>query len=119
MKRNIIREKSLAFAVRIVKLTRELKRRRVESALTGQLLRSGTSIAANVGEASAGISRADFSSKISISYKEAKETANWLRILKETSTISPREFESLDHDLQEISRILWAILKKTRMNNEH
>ena len=116
MGRNVIKEKSYAFAVRVVRLTRELKNRKVETVLINQLLKSGTSIAANVEEAVGGISKAEFSMKLSISYKEAKETGCWLRLLKDTNSISPVEFDSLNNDLQELLKILWAILKKTRMS---
>jgi four helix bundle protein len=118
MKRNIIKEKSYSFSVRIINLTRVLKNRKAETVIVNQLLRSGTSIAANVEEAFAGISKADFSMKLSISYKEAKETGCWLRMLKDTASISEMEFNSIYKDLEEILRILWAILKKTRMNNK-
>jgi four helix bundle protein len=115
MRRNVIKDKSYFFAVRIVKLTRELKTRKVETVLINQLLKSGTSIAANVEEAVAGISKAEFSMKLSISYKEAKETGCWLRLLKDTDSISIKEYDSLFKDLDEILKILWAILKKTRI----
>jgi four helix bundle protein len=115
MKRNVIKEKSYSFAVRVIKLTRELKNRKVEAVLITQLLKSGTSIAANVEEAVAGISKAEFSMKMSISYKEAKETGCWLRLLKDTGSISAKEFDSLYNDLEEILKILWAILIKTRI----
>jgi four helix bundle protein len=116
MKQNIIREKSYSFAVRIVNLARYLKRKKVEAILSNQILKSGTSVAANVEEAVAAISRAEFSSKISISYKEAKETQFWLRLLKDTQSITPDEFGSLSDDCEEILKILWAILKKTRID---
>ncbi|MEI7662355.1 MAG: four helix bundle protein [Bacteroidota bacterium] len=116
MKPNIIKERSYGFAVRIIKLTRELKLRKAEAVLINQILRSGTSIAANVEEAIAGISKAEFSMKLSIAYKEARETACWIRLLKDTGTISAGEYDSLNDDLEEILKILWAILWKTRMN---
>ena len=118
MKKNIIKEKSYSFAVRIRKLTNELRNRKVEAVIINQLLKSGTSVGANVEEAVTGISKAEFSMKLSISYKEAKETGYWLRLLKDTGSISPAGYESVNKDLQEILRILWAILKKTRMSNE-
>jgi four helix bundle protein len=118
MKRNIIKEKAYSFAVRITKLTRELRKRKVESVIINQLLKSGTSVMANVEEAIAGISKAEFSMKLSISYKEAKETGSWLKLLKDTGSISLREYDSMRKDLNEIQKILWAILRKTRMSNE-
>ena len=114
MTSNVIKDKSYFFAVRIIRLTRELKTRKVEAVLINQLLKSGTSIAANVAEAVAGISRAEFSMKLSISYKEAKETECWLRLLKDTSSITQKEYDSIFIDLDEILKILWAILNTTR-----
>jgi four helix bundle protein len=116
---NIIKEKSYAFAVRIVKFTRELRRRKIEAVLINQILKSGTSIAANIEEGVAGISKAEFSMKLSISYKEAKEAGFWLRLLKDVDSITQLEFDSLYNDLEEIMKILCAILRKTgRMRNE-
>jgi four helix bundle protein len=118
MKENVIKVKSSQFSIRIVFLTRQLKEKRIEATLVNQILKSGTSIGANVEEACAGISKAEFSMKISISYKEAKETLYWLNVLKNTNTISFEEYTSLYNDCDEIARILWAILKTTRMNGK-
>jgi four helix bundle protein len=115
MRENVIRDKSYSFALRIVNLARYLKTKKVESVLLNQILKSGTSIAANVEEAVASISKAEFSSKISISFKEARETHFWLRLLKDTGSISQNEFDSLITDCEEILKILWGILKNTRM----
>jgi len=117
MKENVIKEKSASFARKIIVFSRDLRNRKVESAMINQLLRSGTSIGANVEEACAGISRNEFSMKLSISYKEAKETLYWLNLLKDTGTISSEDHNSLYNDCDEILRILWAILKKTRIDN--
>jgi four helix bundle protein len=92
-RRNIFREKSNAFGVRIVKLTKELRRRRAESLLINQILKSGTSIAANVEEGVAGISKREFIMKLSIAYKEAKETGYWLKLLLESESISLKEYD--------------------------
>jgi four helix bundle protein len=118
MKENVIKEKSAGFALKIVVFSRDLRNRKVESVLINQLLKSGTSIGANVEEACAGISRNEFSMKLSISYKEAKETLYWLNLLKETNAISNDDFCSLYNDCDEILKILWAILKKTRIDNK-
>ena len=80
-----------------------------------QLLRSGTSIGANIDEACAGISKKEFSMKLSISYKEAKETVYWLKLLRDSGIISTEEYNSLFLDCDEILKILWVILKKTRI----
>ena len=116
MKQNIILEKSAAFAVRIVNLTRHLKKKRVEAVLTNQLLRSGTSVAANVHEAVVAISKAEFSAKISISLKEARETNFWLKVLADTKTITEKEYESIACDCTELEKILFAIIKTARTN---
>ena len=116
MKPNIIAEKSADFAVRIVNLTRHLKKKRVEAILTNQLLRSGTSIAANVQEAVAAVSKNDFIAKISISLKEARETSYWLRLLYNTRTISEAEYKSISKDSDELEKILFSILKSARTN---
>ena len=95
MKQNIILEKSQAFAIRIVNLSRHLKKKKVEVILINQLLRSGTSIGANVFEATVSISKKEFTSKISISLKEARETTFWLKVLFDTKTISEKEYLSI------------------------
>jgi four helix bundle protein len=118
MKPNIIAEKSAAFVVRIVNLTRILRKKKVEAVLVNQLLRCGTSIAANVHEATASISRDEFSSKISISLKESRETNFWLKVLFDTKTISAREYESIVEDCIELEKILFAIMKKVKLINK-
>jgi four helix bundle protein len=115
MKENIIKKKSSQFAVRIVLFCRDLKTRKVETPMITQLLRCGTSIGANIEEACAGISKKEFSMKLSISYKEAKETVYWLKLLRDSGIISTEEYNSLFLDCDEILKILWTILKKTRI----
>ena len=87
-----------------------------EYVLSKQLLRSGTSIGANISEANGAISEADFSSKISIAYKESLETKYWLQLLKETKYISEKDFNNLFEKADELAKILFSILKKTRIN---
>jgi|ERR1035438_8097797 four helix bundle protein len=118
MKKNIIKEKSEAFGVRIIKLSRYLKSKKTESVLCNQVLKSGTSIAANIAEATAAISRAEFSVKMSISYKEANETLCWLKLLAETNSITQEQFASLEADGTELIKILYSILKTTRMGEK-
>jgi len=113
---NVIKVKTFKFAVRIVKLYQYLRIEKKEYVLSKQILRSGTSVGANVEEAGGGISRLDFSHKISISYKEAKETHYWLRLLKESDYLEKRLFDSLISDCEEICKILYSILKTTRLN---
>ena len=111
---NVIETKSKSFAIRIVRLARYLQREKREFVLSKQLLRSGTSIGANVKEALRGQSRADFISKMNIALKESSETEYWLEILHETDYLSNKEFRSVNNDNQEILRILMSIVKTSR-----
>ena len=112
---NIILEKSKSFAIRIVKLCKYLNDKN-EYILTKQLLRSGTSIGANVREAQRGQSKADFVAKMNIALKEACETEYWLEILYETEYLSKEEFESIYNDNNEITKLLTSIVKTTKQN---
>ena len=112
---NIIAFKSFSLAVRVVRLSRFLRDKQQEFVLSKQLLRSGTAIGANVEEAIGGISRADFSAKISIAYKEARETSYWLRLLRATDYLSDDAFQSIYNDCEAACRILRAILNTTRI----
>ena len=114
MKDNVIREKSYAFAVRIVRLYKHISASKKEFILTKQVLRSGTSIGANVEEAIGAQSRADFVSNMSVAYKEARETIYWLRLLRDTDYLSGNEFESIHADAEELCRIIGAIQKSTK-----
>lgn len=118
MKENVIKVKSFKFSVRIVKLYQYLTKEKKEYILSKQILKSGTSIGANVEEADGGISKADFSNKISLSYKEAKETHYWLRLLKETDYIDDKIFNSLIEECNELCKILFSILKTTRISSK-
>ena len=111
---NLIQKKSYAFAIRIVKLYRHLAEKKKEFVLSRQLLRSGPSIGANVEEAVGGQSRPDFVAKMSVAYKEARETSYWLRLLNDTGFLAPREFDSIFADAVECCRILSAILTTTK-----
>jgi four helix bundle protein len=108
---NLIEKKSFDFAVRIVKLYRYLINEKKENVLSKQLLRSGTSIGANVAEAERGQSKADFYAKINIALKEACETDYWLRLLYKTDFINEQEYLSIEPDIKEIIRILTSISK--------
>ena len=114
MKKNILLEKSFDFAVRIVYLYKYLSEKKKEYVLSKQLLRSGTSIWANIEESQDAQSKKDFISKLSISLKEAKETMYWLRLLKETDYLWCKEFESIEKDLVEIIKLLTTIVKKSK-----
>ena len=99
---SIIQRKSYSFSIRIVKLYQYLIREHKEYSLAKQILRCGTSVGANVEEASGGQSKKDFLSKLSIAYKEARETRYWLRILKDTGYIDCHMFNSLFNDCEEL-----------------
>jgi len=114
--RHIVADKSFEFAVRIVNLSKYLVNERKEYVLSKQLLRSGTSIGANIAEAQRGQSRADFLAKMCIALKEANETHYWLRLLYRTEYLTQTQFDSMEQDIQEILSILTAICKTT---NKH
>ena len=117
MKENIIQRKSFAFAIRIINVFKYLQSEKKEYALSNQLIRSGTSIGANVEEAIGGQSKKDFISKISISYKEARETKYWLRLLKATNYLEEKEATSLLLDTEELCKILSSILLSSKNSN--
>ena len=110
-KDNVIADKSFDLAVRIVKLYQHLNSEKKEFVLSKQLLRSGTSIGANVSEALRGRSDADFYAKLSIALKEANETEYWLRLLYKTDHLTEKEYNSIYNDINEIISILVAITK--------
>lgn len=110
MKENIIQQKSFRFAVRIINLYKFLTNDKKEFLLSKQILRSGTSIGANIEESIGGQSEKDFLSKLSTSCKEARETIYWLKLLKETEYISKIEFESIHNEAEEICKILAKII---------
>lgn len=111
---NIIQSKSYDFAVRIVKVYQYLSSEKKEYVLSKQLLRCGTSIGANVEEAIGGQSSKDFFAKLTIAYKEARETHYWIRLLKDTHYLSNEQSESLLNDVTEILKIIGSIQKTIR-----
>lgn len=111
---SIIENKSFDFAVRIVKLYKHLTNDKKEFVLSKQLLRSGTSIGANVSEGEKGQTKPDFNNKMSIALKEANETYYWLRLLYKTEYLTEKEFNSMEKDIDEIIAILVSICKKTQ-----
>ena len=113
-KENPILDKSFSFAVRIVKLYKYLIDEKKEFTLAKQILRSGTSIGANAEEAVGGYTKKDFRAKMSIAYKETRETKYWLRLLKETDFITKTQFQSLHKDAEKIARILYTIIDKAK-----
>ncbi|HEY4650945.1 MAG TPA: four helix bundle protein [Pontibacter sp.] len=114
MKQNVVADKSYAFALRVVKLYKHLRFTEQEFILSKQVLRSGTSIGANVEEAIAASSRADFVNKLNIAAKETRETIYWLRLLKDSEFISAKSFESVYQDATELQKILSSILLTTK-----
>lgn len=115
-KDSITLQKSKDFAIRIVKLYQYLSSKKREFVLSKQLLRSGTSIGANLSEAIYGISFKDFVSKVYVSLKECAETKYWLELLYKTDYLSEQEFKSIDTDCTELIRLLTATAKTSRQN---
>ena len=113
-KDNVVQIKSYAFAVRIVNVFKYLSEEKKEFVLSKQLLRCGTSIGANIEEAIGGQTEKDFFAKLTISYKEARETHYWIRLLKDTSYLSNEEAQSLLIDVEELLRIIGSIQKTLR-----
>lgn len=111
MGNNVVASKSKAFAIRCIKLYQYLVNEKKEYVMSKQLLRSGTSIGANIREALRGQSKADFYSKLSISLKEASETEYWLELLNETGFIEDKFFDGIYSDCQELISLLVAITK--------
>ena len=114
---NVIQNKSFAFAIRIITLYKYLIAEKKEFVLSKQLLRAGTSIGANIEESIGGQSDRDFLSKISISYKEARETIYWLKLLLATDYLNEKEAKSLLQDAEEICKILSSILLTLKSRN--
>lgn len=110
---SVLEEKAYKLAIRIVNAYKFLCKEHKEYVLSKQLLRAGTSIAANICEGRGGISKADFSAKLSISYKEARETKYWLSLLKDTGYLSEIEFQSIYDDTDEVAAMLFQTLKSS------
>jgi four helix bundle protein len=114
--KNIIKIKSFAFAVRVVRLYQYLSNERKEYVLSKQLLKSGTNVGALIRESEQAESRADFKHKLCIAQKEINEVIYWLELLKETNYIEQLQFESMIKDEIEIIRILTSIIRSTKLN---
>ena len=117
MEKNVLLDKSKAYAVRIIRLYRYMAEAKREFILSKQLLRSGTSVGANCREAYRAQSTADFTAKLGIALKEAEESAYWLELLSETEYITTEQFNSLYADNDELIRLLVSIIKTTRSHN--
>jgi four helix bundle protein len=111
---NILLQKTYSFALRIAKLSQFLTQEKKEFVLSKQILRCGTSVGANAEEAIGGQSEKDFFAKLSIAYKESRETHYWLRLLKDLSLIDKKLFESLANDCEEIMKIIGKTLSTIR-----
>jgi len=118
LKENLIQQKSYNFALRIIKLYIYLTKSKKEYTLSKQVLRCGTSVGANVEEAIGAQSKSDFIAKLSIAYKEARETNYWIRLLKDSSYLNKKEAESIIPDVEEILRIITKIQKSSKISNQ-
>ena len=116
---NILVVKSKNFAVRIIRMYQWIRENKNEYLLCKQCVRSGTSIGANIREAIAASSKADFTAKLNISLKEANETQYWLELFHETDYIDNTMFESMNKDIVELLKLLTSILKSTRKNMQN
>ena len=116
MKDNIIKEKSFAFAIRVVKLYQFLCEEKREFVLSKQLLRSGTSVGAMVREAEHAETKKDFLHKMAIAQKEINEVIYWLDLLKETDYLTSQYYESINKDAVEVIKIITSIIKSTNNN---
>lgn len=116
---NIVKDKAERLAIRIVKCSRYIRDKQREYSLADQLLRSGTSIGANLSEAEFAQSKADFITKLSISLKEAAETKFWLKLLHETDLLEDKMFYSMYTDVKDIISLLVTILRKLKGINDN
>jgi len=112
---NKVAPKSLAFAIRIVKLYKWIVETQKEFVISKQLLRSGTAIGALIWEAEHAQSKLDFLNKMNVALKESNETMYWLILLKETQYLKEDEFESIYADAEELLKMLASIVKTTKM----
>jgi len=114
---NVVRDKSFAFALRIVKLSKYLQTEKKEYVISKQVLRSGTAIGALVREAEHAQSKADFINKMSIALKEANETDYWIELLCQSGEINDESYQSIQPEIQELIKLLVAIVKTSKENN--
>ena len=119
MKENIVKTKSFAFAVRIVKLYQYLVAGKKEFVLSKQLLRCGTSVGAMIREAEHSESKPDFIHKMTIAQKEINETIYWLELLKVTDYLNNEQFDSINNDATELIKLITSIIKTTKTNINH
>ena len=117
MKENVLIDKSIDFAARIIKLQRYLVKDKKETIISKQIVRSGTSIGANINEANYGQSKADFISKLHISLKETAETEYWLRLLVRSELLTNEEGKSLIENCIELKKMLISSINTAKQNN--
>ena len=115
---NVVQEKSYAFALRMVRMYQHLTEQRKELVLSKQVLRSGTSIGANVEEAIGGQSDRDFLAKFNIAYKEARETHYWLRLLRDSGYLTDAEAASMIADCEELLKLTGSIIKTMKQKSD-
>ena len=113
-KKNIVQEKSFAFALRVVKLSKFLMAEKKEFVISKQVLRSGTAIGALIREAEHAQSKADFINKMSIALKEANETDYWIELLFQSKEISEGAYHSIQPNIQELIKLLVSIVKTSK-----
>jgi len=111
MKPDIL-QRSFNFGVSVIRLVHRMPKETVSHVLSRQLVRSGTSIAANVEEAQSGVNRADFSNKMGTAIKEARETHLWLRFIRESGLVTDNLTAPLLDEAEQVKKILWSISKK-------
>ena len=116
MKKDLLREKSFAFALRIIKLSQYLQKDHKEYVLSKQIIRSGTSIGALIREAQYAQSKADFLHKLTIALKEANETEYWLLLLKESGYLNDKMLQSIQPEIDELLKLLISSTKKIKEN---
>ena len=116
IKENVVKEKAMLFAIRIVNLYKFLNEKN-EFVMSKQVLRSGTSIGANIAESSRAESDNDFIHKLSISRKEGQETMYWLELLRRTKYISSEQYTSMHSDCEELLKLLTSIILSTKNNS--
>jgi four helix bundle protein len=117
MKKNIIKEKTFAFAIEVIHLSKQLQCDKKEFVLSRQILRSGTAIGALIRECEHAESKLDFIHKLAIAQKECNETIYWLELLEKTKYIAKSAFENMSNDAIEILKIITSIIKTTKANN--
>mgnify|MGYP003826382077 CR=1 FL=1 len=117
-KSNVISEKSIKYALRIIDLYKYLSTEKKETVLSKQILRCGTSIGANIEESLGGSTRKDFLNKLSIAYKESRETKYWLILLYKSNYITKPMFDSMHKDCEELCKILSSIILTTKKSDD-